>query len=149
MMARANVWVCFGTSEDPTKLFGIHEQAIDAKHLGQLLLSVPKTLCCSFHFTVPPWNENLTAGMQNHCENTVESIPLFLWVFTNIQFHNVSQILHNPIFAHCSCQRFSGKQCSWQGGSDTPPNLVRILPTSTRDEIHKSKCRAIFLMFLL
>jgi hypothetical protein len=36
MMARANVWVCFGTGEDPTKLFGIHEQAIDAKHLGQL-----------------------------------------------------------------------------------------------------------------
>ena len=33
MMARANIWVRFRTIEDPMKLFRIHEEAINTKHL--------------------------------------------------------------------------------------------------------------------
>ena len=111
MMARANVWVCFGTGEDPTKLFGIHEQAIDAKHLGQLWIwwcYSTKHFAALFILQYPLE----TKIWPQVCRTTVRiqsspyPVPLFLWVFTNIQFHNVSQILHNPIFAHCSCQRF-------------------------------------------
>ena len=153
MMARANVWVCFGTGEDPTKLFGIHEQAIDAKHLGQLWIwwcySPCQNTLLLFSFYSTPLKRKFD---RRYAEPLWEYRRVHTPVSLSFYQYSVSQCFADPSQSNiCALQlpEVPGKQCSWQGGSDTPPNLVRILPTSTRDEIHKNKCRAIFLMFLL
>lgn len=141
MMARANVWVCFGTSEDPTKLFGIHEQAIDAKHLGQLWIWWCYSLCQNtlllFSFYSTPLKRKFD---RRYAEPLWEYSRVHIPVSLSFYQYSVSQCFADPSQSNiCALQlaEVPGKQCSWQGGSDTPPNLVGILPTSTRDDIHQ------------
>ena len=72
-----------------------------------------KTRCCFFFMLQYPLETRIWPQVHRTTVRIL-SIPLFLWVFinkmaipivSNILFRSVWQILHTPIFAHCSCQR--------------------------------------------